>query len=162
MCKDIGWTEAEGNKISIPPSHPETCYTLARAYHFGTSGMPVDKRYALELYKEAAINGHKRSKRAYEELKTSLATNPLKNEKTKYSPRRILVGKVTKRTKQRAPHRFSKEHFLKSNLKDTSLQSNSRTNPSSSGVEFDSNAKTQYLKNNLYNHKPEKHSMIAF
>ena len=162
MCKDIGWTEAEGNKISIPPSHPETCYTLARAYHFGTSGMPVDKKYALELYKEAAINGHKRSKRAYKELKISLATNPLRNEKTKKFSGRILVGKVKKRTKQKTPYRFPKEHFLESNLKDTSLQSNSRTNPSSSGVEFDSNAKTQYLKNNLYNYKTEKHSMTAF
>jgi len=44
MCQDIGWQESEDNNVTIPASRPETCFTLARAYHFGTSGMPQDKK----------------------------------------------------------------------------------------------------------------------
>ena len=96
MCKDIGWQESENINVTIPTSSPETCFTLARAYHFGTSGMPQDQKYALELYREAAINGHEKSKRAYEELKSSLSTDPLKNKKTKDPYRNNLIGREGK------------------------------------------------------------------
>ena len=92
LCQDIGWRESEDCNITVPTSSPETCYTLARAYHYGKSAMPQDKKYALELYREAAINGHKKSKRAYEELKTILSTDPLKNEKPKYYHKTNLIS----------------------------------------------------------------------
>lgn len=104
MCQDIGWQEFEESNVTVPISSPKTCYTLARAYHFGTSGMPQDKKYALELYREAAINGHKKSKRAFEELKTLLSTNPLKNERTKDLHRKNLIGRVKSEPNKNCRH----------------------------------------------------------
>lgn len=47
---------------------PDQLYQLARAYHYGLSGMGVDKHHAAHLYRLASEQGHKRSKRAYTAL----------------------------------------------------------------------------------------------
>ena len=160
ICKDIGWVDAEYDKIPIPSSCPETCYTLARAYHFGTSGMPQDKKYALELYREAAIKGHKKSKRAFKELKTTLAIDPLKKETTKQSRGRKLVNKIKNRAEQKMPSKFMKEYFLRSNIKNKISQSSTRSKTPRSDVEFDSNASMSGLTEN--SPKTDCHSMTAF
>lgn len=43
-------------------------FRLARAYHYGLSGIAVDKHYAAELYRLASKKGHRKSKRAYTQL----------------------------------------------------------------------------------------------
>ena len=47
---------------------PDQLYQLARAYHYGLSGMPVDKHHAAHLYRLASDQGHKKSMRAYTAL----------------------------------------------------------------------------------------------
>ncbi len=51
---------------------PESVYLLARAYHYGLSGCPEDKHYALALYREATERGHAQSKSEHEALKREL------------------------------------------------------------------------------------------
>jgi len=161
MCQDIGWQVSEDNNVTVPTSSPKTCYTLARAYHFGTSGMPQDKKYALELYKEAAMNGHKKSKRAYEELKKSLSTNPLKNNKTKDTHRNNLIGRVKKRTDQKLSSNFIKEYYVRPNHKSRQFQSTSGSKSSSSYVEFDSHTHTTNGKKNSQKPQNDCHMMTA-
>jgi len=43
-------------------------FRLARAYHYGLTGITVDKHYAAELYRLASKKGHRKSKRAYTKL----------------------------------------------------------------------------------------------
>ena len=161
MCQDIGWQESEDNNVTIPSSRPETCFTLARAYHFGTSGMPQDKKYALELYREAAMNGHKKSKRAYEELKSSLSTDPLKNKKTKDPYRNNLIGRVKKRAERKFSSKFIKEYYVRSNHKSQIFQSTSGSKSSSSYVEFDSHTHSTNGKRDSQNHQADCHMMTA-
>ena len=161
MCQDIGWQEFEESNVTVPISSPETCYTLARAYHFGTSGMPQDKKYALELYREAAINGHKKSKRAYEELKKSLSTDPLKNKKTKDPHRNNLIGRVKKRAQRKLSSKSIEEYYVRSNHKSQIFQSTSGSKSSSSYVEFDSHTHSTNRKRDSQNHQADCHMMTA-
>lgn len=101
----------------MPLSCPETCYILARAYHFGTSGMPQDKPYAFVLYREAAAQGHKKAKRAYENLKTYIIQDPPKDTNIKKSPSRNLLTKIKKRSKQKVQMKFLKAYFLMPNIR---------------------------------------------
>ena len=43
-------------------------FRLARAYHYGLTGITVDKHYAAELYRLASKKGHRKSKTAYTKL----------------------------------------------------------------------------------------------
>ena len=57
MCHDNGWTEYEPGKlqeVTLSPESSRDYVTLARAYQFGMSGMPVDKSLALELFRMAS------------------------------------------------------------------------------------------------------------
>ena len=57
MCLENGWSEDLPVKIEQEPVKPESAQdllTLARAYQFGISGMPIDKTFALELFRMAS------------------------------------------------------------------------------------------------------------
>lgn len=57
MCHDNGWTDYEPGKlqqVDLSPESSRDYVTLARAYQFGMSGMPVDKSLALELFRMAS------------------------------------------------------------------------------------------------------------
>lgn len=62
MCLENGWSDQEDEPPVADPTlsnqlsqaSAEDMCTLARAYQYGQSGMPVDKFYALELFRAAA------------------------------------------------------------------------------------------------------------
>ena len=58
-------SEKKSNKKQVSA---DQLFQLARAYHYGLSGMPVDRHHAAHLYRLASEQGHKKSKRAYTDL----------------------------------------------------------------------------------------------
>ena len=57
MCLENGWSEDLSEQIelnSVKPDSARDLLTLARAYQFGISGMPIDKIFALELFRMAS------------------------------------------------------------------------------------------------------------
>jgi len=123
--------------------------------------MPQDKKYALELYREAAMDGHKKSKRAYEELKSSSSTDPLKNKKTKDPSRNNLIGRVKKRGEQKLSSKFIKEYYVRSNHKSQIYQSTSGSKSTSSYVKFDSHTHSTTGKRYSQKHQTDCHMMTA-
>ena len=118
-CKDLGWEMDTGETPTLSPSCPKTCYRLAKAYQFGTSGMPLDKAYALALYKQAADSGYQKAIRAYEKLHSQLSPDPLKQKKDRNDLPLNHIPSRTKKPSQRrkVPTEFLKEYFLGSNIK---------------------------------------------
>ncbi len=56
-CHENGWTKYEPGtlqQVDLTPESSRDYVTLARAYQFGMSGMPVDKYLALELFRMAS------------------------------------------------------------------------------------------------------------
>jgi TPR repeat protein len=58
FCDESGWKESPEQiavrRSSVTRESAQDFWTLARAYQFGLSGLPVDKIFALELFKIAA------------------------------------------------------------------------------------------------------------
>jgi TPR repeat protein len=69
-CTDNGWT-GDSPRVVVNQD-PESVYLLARAYHYGLSGCPVDKVYAMALYRSAADGGHKAARRGLAILRREL------------------------------------------------------------------------------------------
>ena len=61
-CEEIGWTE--GAPREVITNDPDSLYLLARAYHLGLSGCPVDLPYAEALYRTASDAGHASARNA--------------------------------------------------------------------------------------------------
>jgi len=108
------------------------------------------------------MNGHKKSKRAYEELKSSLSTDPLKNKRTEDLYRKNLIGRVKKRAERKFSSKFIKEYYVRSNYKSQIFQSTSGSKSSSSYVEFDSHTHSTNGKRDSQNHQADCHMMTAF
>jgi len=117
FCKETGW-DCDEEKMAIPSPCPETCYLLAKAYHFGRSGLAQDKEYALELYRTAASKGHRQAERAYDNLKENLINEPL-NKSNIQKPPTKLFSKVKKNPSRKVPMKLLKEYFFSSNVKYT-------------------------------------------
>ena len=61
-CAENGWVESAPREVIA--NDPDSLYLLARAYHLGLSGCPVDLAYAEALYKTAADAGHASARNA--------------------------------------------------------------------------------------------------
>lgn len=116
FCKEKGW-DCDDEHILPPPPCPKACYRLARAYHRGSCGLVQDRQFALELYRTAAEEGHKKAKRAYEDLKKELMQDI--TYKSDVSKRKVKKSSPSRKqpSPSKVPAKFVRGYFLPSSLK---------------------------------------------